>query len=79
MPVIAYLNGAAAADSVDLVTAFQNGLHEAGYVEGQNVAIEYGWAEDHYDRLPALADEAVRHNVSVIAATSNRWHWRHKK
>jgi putative ABC transport system substrate-binding protein len=70
MPVIGYLSGAALADSADLVAAFRGGLREAGYVEGRDAAIEYGWAEGHYDRLPALANDAVNHHVAIIAATS---------
>jgi putative ABC transport system substrate-binding protein len=70
MPVIGYINGATPDDSADLVAAFRDGLREAGYVEGQNVAIEYGWAEDHYDRLPTLANNAVNRHVAIIAATS---------
>src|SRR5271154_3485790 len=46
----------------------RRGLRESGFTEGQNVRIEYRWAEDRYDRLPALADELVRENVSVILA-----------
>ena len=52
-----------------MVAAFHRGLKEAGYVEGQNVAIEYRWAEGQPDRLPALAAEFVQRRVSVIVAT----------
>jgi putative ABC transport system substrate-binding protein len=69
-PVIGYINGAAMTDSADLLAAFKRGMGEAGYVEAQNVAIEYRWAEGHYDRLTALAEDLVHHQVAVIAATS---------
>ncbi|MFZ3361089.1 MAG: ABC transporter substrate-binding protein [Xanthobacteraceae bacterium] len=69
MPVIGFLNSISSGDGVDLVSAFRDGLRESGFVEGQNVAIEYRWAEGHYDRLPTLATELVRARVAAIAAT----------
>jgi len=69
MPVIGFLGSSAPVDlrARDL-TAFRQGLRESGYVEGQNVAVEYRWAQDQYDRLPDLAADLVRRLVTVIAA-----------
>jgi putative ABC transport system substrate-binding protein len=69
MPVIGWLGARSPTESADVVAAFQKGLNETGYVEGRNVAVEYRWAELHYDRLPMLAADLVDRRVSVIAAT----------
>jgi putative tryptophan/tyrosine transport system substrate-binding protein len=67
MPVIGFLNGGTAARWRHLVEAFREGLNETGYVEDQNVKIEYRWAEGQWDRLPALAADLVGRHVNVIA------------
>jgi putative tryptophan/tyrosine transport system substrate-binding protein len=67
MPVIGYLGSESPGPMAPFVAAFLQGLSETGYVDGQNVAIEYRWAEGDYDRLPALAADLVRRKVDVIA------------
>jgi putative tryptophan/tyrosine transport system substrate-binding protein len=68
MPVVGFLLIASANSTMHETGGFRRGLEETGYVEGQNVAIEYRWADSQYDRLPTLAADLVRHRVAVIAA-----------
>jgi len=70
MPVMGYLNSRSRDTDTPFLAAFHRGLNETGYVEGQNVAIEYRWADGQYDRLPVLATDLVRRRVTVMAATS---------
>src|SRR5436190_11584772 len=68
MPVIGFLGSSTPVDRAHYLTAFRQGLREDGYVEGQNVAIEYRWAQDQAERLPDLAGDLVRRQVTAIAA-----------
>jgi ABC-type uncharacterized transport system substrate-binding protein len=70
MPVVGFLRSAPLADATHLVTAFRAGLKDAGFVEGQNVTVEYRTAENHLDRLPALAAELIRRPVAVIVGNN---------
>jgi putative ABC transport system substrate-binding protein len=69
MPVIGYLSARSPDDTAHLVAAFRRGLGEGGFVEGQNVTIEYRWALGQYDRLPAMAAELARRPVAILATT----------
>jgi putative tryptophan/tyrosine transport system substrate-binding protein len=69
MPLIGFLGSGAANAFAPFLAAFRQGLQEGGYVEGQNVALEYRWAEGNFDRLPALAADLVSHKVELILAS----------
>jgi putative ABC transport system substrate-binding protein len=71
MPVVGFLGSSSAAEWAPFVTAFQRGLKEAGYVDGENVTILYRWADGQYDRLPALATDLVRRQVAAILAAGS--------
>jgi putative ABC transport system substrate-binding protein len=71
MPVVAFVN--AGASDAPLVAAFRKGLNEAGYLEGQNVTLEYHWLEGRFDRLPALMADLVRRRVAVIATPAGNY------
>jgi putative tryptophan/tyrosine transport system substrate-binding protein len=69
-PVLGFVNGASPGGYAPMVEAFRQGLKEIGFTEGQNVAIEYHWAEGQYDRLPGMVADLIRRKVTVLAATS---------
>ena len=69
MPVIGYLSARSSKSDVSMLSAFQQGLKEAGYVVGRNVAIEFRWGDGQYERVPALAEDLVRSNVTVIVTS----------
>ena len=71
LPVVAFINAGSPEGSVTRATAFRKGLNESGYVDGQNVTVEYHWLEGQYDRLPALVADLVRRQVTVIAAPAS--------
>jgi putative ABC transport system substrate-binding protein len=71
MPVIGFLHTASPDGNADRVRAFREGLKETGFVEGENVAVDYRWADNQVERLPALAMEMIRRRVAVIAAIGN--------
>ena len=69
LPVVGFLDSKSPDDSAHMVAAFRRGLNESTFIEGQNVTIEFRWAQNQYDQLPVLAADLVRRRVDVIAAT----------
>src|ERR1700681_102950 len=70
MPVIGWLSPASPGPYTSWVAAFRQGLSETGYIEGRNVAVEYRWAEEKFDRLPVLAADLVAHRVALIVTNA---------
>src|SRR5260221_9077815 len=73
MPVVGFVNAGSPEAAARRATAFRKGLNETGYVEGQNVAVEYHWLEGQYDRLPAVMADLVRRRVAVIATPAGNY------
>ena len=71
MPLVGFFRHSSRDGSAYLLPALRRGLNEAGYIEGQNIAIEYRWSEDQFDRLPALAADLVRRQCAVIITGGN--------
>ena len=71
LPVVGFVNNGSPDASASRVAAFRKGLNETGYVEGQNVTVEYHWLEGHYDHVPALMADLVRRQVAVIATPAS--------
>ena len=71
LPLVGFLNPGSPGEWARLVAAFKDGLAERGYAEGRNVAIEYRWGGDRYDRLPGMAVDLVRHHAAVIVTASD--------
>ena len=70
LPVVGFLNGASPDGYADQVAAFRQGLKETGYVEGQNLAVEYRWARGQYDEVPSIVADLIRRQVAVIVANT---------
>jgi hypothetical protein len=79
MPVVGYLSATSRDAGKERAAAFRRGLQESGYVEGQNLAIEYHWADEQVDRLPAMAAHLVKRHVTVIATGTTPAYSRHKR
>jgi putative tryptophan/tyrosine transport system substrate-binding protein len=79
MPVIGFLNSVSPQSWESYVAGFRAGLKEVGYIDGQNVTIEFRWAEGHYDRLPEMAADLVRHKVAVLVSGASRACWRPRR